>query len=385
MKNKKKKKEPGKVFYTIDDPAFKSRLGNDLYAEPINGRVYRANEKVTSFYGDVKLSRGGEEVERLKASIKSASGFGNNLPLAYQALDEWRRRKYGGSPFSCASFVRAQFNRKKAMKEFQSRCNASVNNVLRPHFTGGWQEARCRGYIYEPVYLYDINSAYMHAASMGLPKSLYPYTGKNNPLGYVVIVEPTKLPRNMPEFFYNQFKYKGKILLTSEEQEYYNIDGRVVGGCQYYNLDVNLLEILYDICELPPQIFKRCTQSFWGMFASGEGVDVETLDNKSQWKLYNRNQNYAWASLILRRVVTQVHELMVKLDGISCFVDSVLTTKKISPELFGDDVGKWKESAYYPKGVYIESPGVYNALPFKTRSHFKLKKTWTKHAGTKNA
>jgi len=370
---------PDNVFYTTGDIPDATSIGPDSIAVPVSGKKYQAPGNATTFRGDALIiERRGQaaSVRVEKCSVKSAKGFGDNLPLANMALSEWRNRGFSGAPYSCASFCREAFVRLKRKKEIVSRCNASANNMLRPFFSGGWIETTYRGYVYNPVYHYDINSAYLSAALKGLPSRLYPYNGDKKALGYVVVLELKSKKKNAPNFLNYDI-----VLATKDDVEMYGLKGTVLSGVQFYDLDVNLSGVLFELADLPYTIFKRCTQSFWGMYASHSGLDVLDIETGEGRHMHNRFQNICWAALIVRRVAGEVWNAMTKYRGVSCFVDSVLTEDPLPTELIGDDTGQWKIVGEYKKGVYIEAAGVWNSLPFRKKSDINNKKVWNKHAG----
>lgn len=374
------------VFYTSRDIRYgEVPVGLDnLRALPISGQLFKTEESVTSFYGncDIIDAETGESKQD-KCVIKSARGFGNSVVLAYDALKEWRELGFRGAPYSCASFTREMFMRHKRAGKIKSRCVASANNMLRPYFTGGWVESTARGYCFDPIYHYDINSAYMHAASLGLPARLYPYTGNPDSMGYVAVMEIEGKTDHLPNFL-SKFDDDNGILVTSEDVKRYNLRGRILWGVEYFDLDVDVLPILEDLSHLPRSIFKRCTQSFWGMFASFSGVDIEDYETGEERKLWNRNQNIVWASLIVRRVAGIVYDAMVDFNGVSCYVDSVLTEKPLSGSMIGSEVGQWKLEGVYEKGILIDAAGVWHPLPFVSKAEITNKRRWKKHAGTYN-
>lgn len=382
----KKKYNPCPVYYTTKDIRFgEVPIGQEGgCAKPLRGNLYKAEHRLTSFHGVAEITDPETgEVREEKCTVKSAKGFGDSIELAELALSHWRRLGFRGSPASAASFTREMFIKLKREKVIQSRCKASANNMLRNFFTGGWIESTTRGYVFDPIYHYDINKAYLYAAKAGLPSRLYPYTPGSNPLGFVAVMKVTSPTNKLPNFFR---KYEDDIgmLVTSEEIEEYGIKGKILWGVQYYDLDVNLEHVISSLESLPHKLWKRCTQSYWGMFASYSGIDIENFNTGEERKLWNRNQNITWASLIVRRVALEVYKAMRECDGVSCFVDSVLTTKPLPDSKVGDSVGQWKLEGFYDKGILIDAAGVWHPLPFRKKSDITNKRRWKKHAGTFN-
>lgn len=373
------KKSSVPVFYTTDDISGVCRISSGITAKALSGASYSAEGHQTSHYGKFRFTHENGETEDFMAVVKNADGFNNSLATAYEALDHWKRRGYKGSPYSAASFARAEFEKLKRQKKMKNRVCASVNNILRDKFTGAWIEATCRGYVLDEVYHYDINSAYLAAALKGLPAAYYPYTGKGDPLGYVVEMLIESSEKELPNFL----ERPGTHILTSEEIEYYGIRGFVFKGVQYHDLSINLADVLYELTDLPPDLFKRCTQAFWGMFASTSGIDVEYMSDSENRKMWNRRQNIGWAALITRRVAMEVHRIFVRYGGFQCFVDSVLCTREIPEEEINSDTGGWKLVDKYKYGVYLKAPGVWDALESRGAKPNADPSNWKKHSGIK--
>lgn len=370
------------TYYTTGRPDSECPIGEDIIAEPIKGNMYLMNGKTKSFHGSIMITHKKTGVVSTEtATLKCADGFGYNIEEAYSALNCWKDMGYRGSPASAASFTREKYRELKRKKLINARCNASANNMIRDYFTGGWIETSVKGHFFQPVYHYDINKAYMHAASMGLPSALYPYNGDPDAIGYVVLLEPTVDISNLPNFL-SPFMDDKLILVTNEDVETYKLKGRVVRGVQYYDLDVNLRPILDDLKkDLPESLWKKCTQTFWGMFASVSGLDVVGFDTRTDHKLWNRNQNIVWASLIIRRVAAKVYNAWIEYDGVSCFVDSLICTKKMNEKDIGTEIGQWKLEGEHKKGAYFEGAGVWHPLPFQRKSDFYNRSKWHKHSG----
>lgn len=382
--SKKKKYSPCTVYYTSKTPDGECPVGLDLVAEPVDGNLYIADGRVKSFHGSVNIiCKKTGVVSTDRATLKSAEGFGNNIERAYTALNHWRKLGYRGSPASMASFTREKFRHKKNKGEIVSRCNASANNILRPYFTGGWIETpeESKGSVHAKVYHYDINKAYLSAAGGGLPSRLDPFNGDPAALGYVALMRIKGDVSHLPNFL-QPFLNDDLTLVTSEDVKAYNLKGTIVKGVQYYDLDVDLLPVISELePALPYDLWKKCTQTFWGMFCSSSGLDIVDYETKTERKLWNRNQNIAWASIIVRRVAKMVYDAWVNYDGISCFVDSVFTLSPLPESLVGEGVGKWKLEGEYDKGIYLAGSGVWHPLPFNSRRHFLDKSLWKKHSG----
>lgn len=366
------------VYYTSNIKSIPIVLSETSYAYPLEITEYRpgCDEFISTLLGRFLVYREGVGVTctEEECCIKSTDGFGGSIDKAYAAYAEWQKRGWKGAPFSFGSFCRQSFDELKKKGVIKTKSCASANHYLRDYFSGGWIETRVTGFVNRPIWHYDINQAYSFAATLGLPSITRPYVVGTDCLGYVVSCELDMKANDIAKLP-NFFSRGERVLVTSEEVSFYGLKIKNSRGVCYDDLDFNPGEILLDLASLPYNMFKKCTQSFWGTWAGFDGVGVKK--GNKEWVLKNRHQNAAWASLIVRRVAMSVFSVMEK-SGISCYVDSVLST---IPLATGDDSGEWKQVAVYPNGIYIEAPGVFCELPVKSWD----KRTWTKHAGTKNA
>lgn len=368
----KKEKLVNRVFYTNDDISLKSparTLGGIAVIR--DGDIYRAFDKITTICGRAEFRGNDGSTWSGSASIKSAKGFSSDIDLAYQCLNIWRELGYKGAPTSPASFMREAFRRAKKNGVLNTRCYASANH-FRGFLQGGWIESGYTGFVHSPVYHYDINRAYLSAISdKGLPSRLYPY--QKGMSGFVVLAENIK-GKNLPKLFGAK-----RGLLTNEDLENFPIDSfDVISGVSFRDLDVNLNSVLYTLSDLPERAFKLLTQSYWGIFAMRNPVEV-TYRRGSTRSLMNYFQNVCWAQIIIRRVMGALYRRAIECDAFSVFVDSMLCTKELDPGYVGSDPGQFKLVDYYERGVYIGNPGLWNPLPFNPRSVDRS--CWARHAG----
>lgn len=359
------------TYYTNDEiaPGYTCRtLGGSVKIN--RGDIYRAFGSISSVVGTgVFVGEDGTEREG-NIVVKSASGFNGSLDDCYEALSYWKASGKKGAPSSPASFFRHAFMLEKK-RELSTRVSASSNS-MRKHLSGGWIEAFMSGYNYSRIYHYDINRAYLGAIGKGLPSRTYPYTPKMP--GFVVLAKNVK-GDDLPGFFQS----KNGVIITSEDLDTFPIESfDVVTGVSFRDFDVNLNPTVYNCSELPPRLFKRITQAFWGVFAMRDPVEVEYRNGNSRL-MHNYLQNVVWAQLIIRRVAAQVYKAAVGKNPVAVFVDSVLMEEPIAPDLIGEDPGTWKHVDTYDRGIYIVNPGMWHPLPFNPKTLPPV--LWKKHMG----
>jgi hypothetical protein len=81
--------------------------------------------------------------------------------------------------------------------------------------------------------------------------------------------------------------------------------------------------------------------------------------------------------IVTRRIMRQVDRALAGRQGVSCFVDSVLTREPLTGGL-GDAPGQWRIEGTYPEGVYLHAPGLWDDRPVSTTFPSSQ---WKRHAG----
>lgn len=327
---------------------------------------------------EIKLKEDGQYYTTLRrvhshvtqqAVYKSLRGFQSEHD-AYQCLEHWRRRGWTGSPASPASFFRRQLLRMHKLGHVRFRCVASPNHLLKSHFRGGWIEAMKLGTCRGRHYHYDLRNAYLWSALQGLPRTLRPYQpGDRNFVAIMDHIEGDNLP--------NRFERMRRALVTSEDLQVYPMEGQIIGGVSFDDLDVNLSPVLYELADLPGNAFKSLSQSFWGCFASYRPISVRYYEGGQELRtryMYNRLQNLTWATLIINRVAARVWQ-QAQRGAVLVFIDSVVTPH---PVRTGDQPGDWRHVETFDKGLYVRAPGVFDALPLLRRHDLR---SWYKHCG----
>jgi hypothetical protein len=230
------------------------------------------------------------------------------------------------------------------------RVNYSVNALLAPCFAGGWQQALKIGRHPGVYYKYDMRSAYLWAATFGLPdtrtytRSLRP---SSKPGLYRVHLlegaEGAPFPFNRGDV---------ECLATSEEIETYGLRiGRIIDGVTWSRMTnpTKMLDAIYSVST-----WKQAGRSFWGRWAQRERIECYAHGKK--WVIPNLALNVPWAHLIVSRVRNKLWQASG--NAVHVFVDSVITPDVIPT---GDKVGDWRLEKVYKNGVIVRKPGQYGA------------------------
>lgn len=243
-------------------------------------------------------------------------------------------------------------------ERFQSpRVCWSVNALLAPCFAGGWQQAISPGAHYEQHYRYDLRSAYLWAASLGMPdtktltRSLKPWSDRQHAGVYrVKLLEPcTTAP-----FPFNQCV---ECIASNLEIETYGLRiASVVDGVIWKRSLSG--DSIVDTVKLV-STWKQAGRAFWGRW--GQSAKLTCNANGKQWELPNRALNIPWAHSIVSRVRMRVWEYARR--AVHVFVDSLITTERLPT---GDNIGDWRLEKIYPNGVIIRGPGQYGSLDCAT-------------------
>lgn len=232
------------------------------------------------------------------------------------------------------------------------RVNWSVNARLAPAFAGGWQEALKIGAHHGLYRKYDLNSAYLWAATLGMPnvksykRSLRPWTNGRDGLYRVKLLRPTK---GVP-FPFNQAT---EAIATNEEIEAYSLPiAKVVEGVTWEGLDSP--DVMLDAIKVV-STWKQAGRSYWGRWAQMQRL--ECVSKEKRWPLSNPCLNIPWAHLIVARVRMKLWE--VSTNAVHVFVDSVITSDTLPVTSL---IGGWRLEKAYPYGVYVRGPGQYGGL-----------------------
>jgi hypothetical protein len=306
---------------------------------------------------------------------KSLSGFNYDFDLAQQCLDVWKRCRFKGYPSGPNAFFGKTFK--------GSHVVCSLNSLFSPFFHGGWIETFQRRVILGPLWQYDLNSAYLWAASLGLPSTrLHWFRGEppKDAAGWVGIFVPSKRRHDLPPYY----RESEPIMVSSEDLRLYDLRGVIYYGWYWMETDrAAYSAILFWRGRIPERAYKLLTQSYWGRWAArARCMRVIYRDGRIVNKIPMRTigaygQNLAFAYLIVSRVIQRVWQHTDR-DTVSVFVDSILS--RADSLDISTNLGGWKLANEYDKGLYIDSAGTYTTLPVSNWD----RRTWVKHSGTPN-
>jgi len=232
------------------------------------------------------------------------------------------------------------------------RINWSVNAMLAPAMAGGWQSAIVPGNSYGTFRRYDLRSAYLWAATLGLPdtktfkRSKQPWLGKHDGVYRIKLIRNNRA---------NPFPFNcaRECLATNREIETYGLEiGEVVEGVTWKNL-VEPDEILRAIHSV--STWKLVGRCFWGRWAQLQKVKCNT--KSKEWELPNTCLNIPWAHMIVSRVKMRLWE--ASKNAVHVFVDSVITSDTLPT---GNGFGDWRLEKTYQHGVIIRGPGQYGDI-----------------------
>jgi len=335
--------------------------------------------KEVRWYGEVEPPHDGQAWEykgRLRSVLegdilkKTLSGWEGNEILARDSTKIWKSLGFSGAP-SCPG---AFFSRVTP----SSGCPASVNTLLEWGVHGGWVEALRMKAVSGPLYHYDLKSAYHWASQYLYPEKTHYYEGEPNRTEWVGAVILWENRPDLPPWY----RKAGKIVvISSEDVDYYGLKFQHCYGVDWEESTVDVGDAIcrwYDV--VPPRTYKLITQSFWGRWiASGRCVRLIYRDGKVVKEIPMKTvgragRNLVWAYLTVSRVIQRVWSA-VDVDTAAVFVDSIITR---NPDVeLGNELGDWKLEAVHEKGLWIDSAGVYTALPVNNFDRSK----WLRHSG----
>jgi len=230
------------------------------------------------------------------------------------------------------------------------RVTWSINATLAPAMAGGWQESLRSGKHFGTYRRYDMRSAYLWAATLGLPdtrtyqRSLSPW--KNGNRDGVYRVKLLRVSPNAPFPFNSALE----CLASNIEIETYNLAvAEVIDGVTWKNsIDTrSLMEAITAVST-----WKQAGRSYWGRWA--QMTRVMCHSEKKKWSLPNITLNIPWAHMIVSRVKMRLWENAS--NALHVFVDSVITPDILKT---GSELGDWRLEKTYKTGVVIRGPGQY--------------------------
>lgn len=239
----------------------------------------------------------------------------------------------------------------------------SINAAVANAFAGGWQQALRIGASKGTYYKYDLRSAYLWAASLGMPdhktytRSLRPFKKHQyDGLFRIKLLEPNP---DAP-FPFNQAR---ECIATNLEIETYSLrvsevlDGIVWRGYTDPEPIINSVK--------SASTWKQCARSYWGRWAQLQTVECVSQHGDKRWRLPNIALNIPWAHAIVSRVKMKVWNYSA--NAVHVYVDSVITTERLPT---GMAVGDWRLEKTYSDGVFVRGPGQYGDLHASTLERF---------------
>lgn len=236
---------------------------------------------------------------------------------------------------------------------YSPRVPWSVNALLAPAFAGGWQahlhplKTVFRGTHYK----YDMRSAYLWAATLGLPDSeSYQRSLKPGKTKYDGIYRFETRPVAGAPFPFDQAH---ECIATNQEIELYGLPVlKVIDGVIWKNMlaPQKLLDAIMAVST-----WKQAGRSYWGRWAQMQRIKCTA--NGRDWFIPNLALNIPLAHLIVSRVKMRLW--LASRNAVHVFVDSVITPEKLET---GDKVGDWRLEKTYTNGVVVKATGQYGSI-----------------------
>ena len=230
------------------------------------------------------------------------------------------------------------------------RVSWSVNAMLAPVMAGGWQSALSVGRHLGTYRRYDMRSAYLWAATLGMPdtrtytRSLSPWNnGGHDGVYRVKLLHPTP---NAPF----PFDRATECLASNLEIETYDLPVSEIVDGVIWKRTVDAKDIMDAITKV--STWKLAGRSYWGRWA--QLTRVMCHSEKKKWQLPNVTLNIPWAHMIVSRVKMRLWESTR--NAVHVFVDSVITPETLKT---GESIGDWRLEKTYEHGVIIRGPGQY--------------------------
>jgi hypothetical protein len=243
---------------------------------------------------------------------------------------------------------------------FHQTCRfAPVRAAVRKMFPGGvpgaWQQAIESGAIHEPLYQYDIRSAYLWSLSQGLPDpDTFVDTKKIIGPGLYWVDSPAQPLLPYP------WNTVGRFPATEEEILAFPINPRSVSRGIAFAPNTQAIGQAVESIKAW-SCWKAVGRSFWGRWASIGKVECTTYDAddklRTSREMADATRNPVWGAIITSRVRMRLYEMTWKMPVSRVYVDSVVTRQQID---VGDGVGEWKLVDYFPDGAVVTVNGVRN-------------------------
>lgn len=230
---------------------------------------------------------------------------------------------------------------------------AAVRKLFPGGVPGGWEQCIERGSIREPLFQYDIRSAYLSSLMEGLPDpDTFVTVKKIRGPGLYWVDSPA-----MPLLPY-PWNTPGRFPATEEEILAFPINPRSVSaGIAFAPNTQHIGQAVESIRAW--SCWKAVGRSFWGRWASIGKVECTTYDGEDRLKTHremgDHTRNPVWGAIITSRVRLRLYEVTWRQPVSRVYVDSVVTRQPIEEK---DEIGGWKLVDYFPDGGFVTIAGV---------------------------
>jgi len=222
-----------------------------------------------------------------------------------------------------------------------------------PAVPGAWQATLgTKVRFTEPLYQYDMKSAYLWSLAQGLPDpATFRRVKRFDGPGVYWAESPAQLGLPYP------WCWPGFFPASDHEITTLHLENQVTVGTAFAPATFDVRPLVSDIQAW--QQWKAIARSYWGRWASHGSVECQTLDHdgaiKTARHLPDPCRAPVWAILITSRVRMKLWALCWEQPIHRVFVDSVVTTARLPT---GDQVGDWVEKDFFPAGGIVTIHGV---------------------------
>jgi len=259
-----------------------------------------------------------------------------------------------------------------------------VNRALSGLGRGPWCETFSAGAVSGPLREYDINRAFL-ASALSWPLPLEMARSSKVDRSTLIVIA-----RYRKEHFFVPRRFDGKrgriLAVTPAESDFFDLDVDIIEAINarfVANVLPNVLDRI-DKLGLPSQCWKRLQSSFWGVFAASRGFRQEHYRDGQlthcRWlKPDPRVTHAAYAQRIVENVVGQMAPHACGRAAL-VHVDNLVTRDRLDTST---SIGGWRLVRELPRGIYIESSGLWHDDPEGAR---RLDRSyWLKHSGHRRA
>lgn len=228
-----------------------------------------------------------------------------------------------------------------------ARIPYSVNAQFAHAFAGGWEQAKVTGVLSGRWLKYDMNSAYLWASTLGLPRpSTFKFAKRLAARPGLYHLELATTLDHLP-YPYNMRRF---VNATDDEINLYGLPiARVISGVTWED---SLPEDVVTEVVKRFSFGREVSKAYWGRWCSTDTIRCTV--GEASWELPNPALNLVWAHVLIGRVRARVWQ--ESKNAAHVFVDSIITTDEIRT---GSGLGAWRLDAEYASGVKIRHAGFY--------------------------